>query len=168
MRPLVLKNLSPIELPLPVGRYLVVAGLHKIPPHVALIESGKYFALTVKGSEFHEDANRLISRLLNKGTAVLLIKIKSSKTTSDPSPFFSQLGSLTENQSCLDPILDFLKKEMEINPKKDFLHGLIEELQQLELIEGLYMNKISLSGDFELQRYDRQAINQRIRELRKD
>jgi len=168
MRPLVLKNLSPIELPLPVGRYLVVAGLHKIPPHVALIESGKYFALTVKGSEFHEDANRLISRLLNKGTAVLLIKIKSSKTTSDPSLFFSQLGSLTENQSCLDPILDFLKKEMEINPKKDFLHGLIEELQQLELIEGLYMNKISLSGDFELQRYDRQAINQRIRELRKD
>jgi hypothetical protein len=168
MRPLVLKNLTPIELPLPVGRYLVVAGLHKIPPHVALIESGKYFALTVKGSEFHEDANRLISRLLNKGTAVLLIKIKSSKTTSDPSPFFSQLGSLTENQSCLDPILDFLKKEMEINPKKDFLHGLIEELQQLELIEGLYMNKISLSGDFELQRYDRQAINQRIRELRKD
>jgi hypothetical protein len=168
MRPLVLKNLSPIELPLPVGRYLVVAGLHKIPPHVALIESGKYFALTVKGSEFHEDANRLISRLLNKGTAVLLIKIKSSKTTSDPSLFFSQLGSLTENQSCLDPILDFLKKEMEINPKKDFLHGLIEELQQLELIEGLYMNKISLSGDLELQRYDRQAINQRIRELRKD
>jgi hypothetical protein len=168
MRPLVLKNLTPIELPLPVGRYLVVAGLHKIPPHVALIESGKYFALTVKGSEFHEDANRLISRLLNKGTAVLLIKIKSSKTTSDPSPFFSQLGSLTENQSCLDPILDFLKKEMEINPKKDFLHGLIEELQQLELIEGLYMNKISLSGDLELQRYDRQAINQRIRELRKD
>ena len=168
MRPLVLKNLTPIELPLPVGRYLVVAGLHKIPPHVALIESGKYFALTVKGSEFHEDANRLISRLLNKGTAVLLIKIKSSKTSIDPSPFFSQLGSLTENQSCLDPILDFLKKEMEINPKKDFLHGLIEELQQLELIEGLYMNKISLSGDLELQRYDRQAINQRIRELRKD
>lgn len=168
MRPLVLKNLKPIELPLPIGRYLVVAGLHKIPPHVALIESGKYFALTVKGSEFHEDANRLISRLLNKGTAVLLIKIKSSKTTSDPSPFFSQLGSLTENQSCLDPILEFLKIEMNILPEKPFLHGLIEELQQLELIEGLYMNKISLSGDLELQRYDRQAINQRIRELRKD
>lgn len=168
MRPLVLKNLKPIELPLPNGRYLVVAGLHKIPPHVALIESGKYFALTVKGSEFHEDANRLISRLLNKGTAVLLIKIKSSKTTSDPSPFFSQLGSLTENQSCLDPILEFLKIEMNILPEKPFLHGFIEELQQLELIEGLYMNKISLSGDLELQRYDRQAINQRIRELRKD
>ena len=168
MRPLVLKNLKPIESPLPNGRYLVVAGLHKIPPHVALIESGKYFALTVKGSEFHEDANRLISRLLNKGTAVLLIKIKSSKTTSDPSPFFSQLGSLTENHSCLDPILEFLKIEMNILPEKPFLHGLIEELQQLELIESLYMNKISLSGDLELQRYDRQAINQRIRELRKD
>jgi hypothetical protein len=168
MRPLVLKNLKPIELPLPNGRYLVVAGLHKIPPHVALIESGKYFALTVKGSEFHEDANRLISRLLNKGTAVLLIKIKSSKTTSDPSPFFSQLGSLAENQSCLDPILEFLKIEMNILPEKPFLHGFIEELQQLELIEGLYMNKISLSGDLELQRYDRQAITQRIRELRKD
>lgn len=168
MRPLVLKNLKDIELPLPNGRYLVVAGLHKIPPHVALIESGVYFALTVKGPEIHLDANRLISRLVNKGTAVLLIKIKSSKTTSDPSPFFSQLGSLTENQSCLDPILGFLKKEMGINPEKDFLHGLIEELQQLELIEGIYKNKISLSGDLELQRYDRQAINQRIRELRKD
>jgi hypothetical protein len=168
MRPLVLKNIIQIELPLSTGRYLVVAGLHKIPPHVALIESGKYFALTVKGPEFHQDANRLISRLINKGTSVLLIKIKSSELTSDPSPFFSQLGSLTENQSCLDPILDFLKKEMGINPEKDFLHGLIEELQQLDLIESIYMNKLSLSGEFELQRYDRQAINKRIRELRKD
>jgi hypothetical protein len=168
MRPLVLKNILQIELPLPTGSYLVVAGLHKIPPHVALIETGKYFALTVKGPEFHQDANRLISRLINKGTSVLLIKIKSSELTSDPSPFFSQLGSLTENQSCLDPILDFLKKEMGINPEKDFLHGLIEELQQLDLIESIYMNKLSLSGEFELQRYDRQAINKRIRELRKD
>jgi hypothetical protein len=168
MRPLVLKNIIQIELPLSTGRYLVVAGLHKIPPHVALIESGKYFALTVKGPEFHQDANRLISRLINKGTNVLLIKIKSSELTSDPSPFFSQLGSLTENQSCLDPILDFLKKEININPEKSFLHGLIEELQKLDLIESIYMNRLSLSGELELQRYDRQAINKRIRELRKD
>lgn len=168
MRPLVLKNILQINLPLPNGRYLAVAGLHKIPPHVALIESGEYFALTVKGPEIHTNANRLISRLMNKGTVVLLIKIKSSENASDPTLIFSQLGSLTENQSCLDPILVFLKKEMGINPKKDFLHGLIEELQQLGLIEGLYMNKLSLSGEFELQRYDRQAINQRIRELRKD
>jgi hypothetical protein len=168
MRPLVLKNILQIELPLPTGRYLVVAGLHKIPPHVALVDSGMYFALTVKGPEIHQDANRLINRLINKGTSVLLIKIKSSELTIDPSPFFSQLGSLTENQSCLDPILDFLKKEMGINPKKDFLHGLIEELQQLDLIDSIYMNKLSLSGEFELQRYDRQAINKRIRELRKD
>ena len=168
MRPLVLKNILQIELPLLTGRYLVVAGLHKIPPHVAFVDSGMYFALTVKGPEIHPDANRLISRLINKGTSVLLIKIKSSELTIDPSPFFSQLGSLTENQSCLDPILDFLKKEMGINPRKDFLHGLIEELQQLDLIDSIYMNKLSLSGEFELQRYDRQAINKRIRELRKD
>lgn len=168
MSTLVLKNLQPIVLPIPVGRYLVIAGLHKIPPHVALIESGKYFALTVKGSEYHEDANRLISRLVNKGTAVLLIKIKSAETINNPSPFFNELKNLSENESCLDPILEFLKIEMNIHPEKPFLHGLIEELQQLEIIEGLYMNKISLSGELELQRYDRQAINQRIRELRKD
>jgi hypothetical protein len=168
MRPLVLKNLHPITLPLPAGRYLVIAGLHKIPPHVALIESGKYFALTVKGSEFHEDANRLISRLLNKGTAVLLLKIKSVETTSNPNLFFSELKNLSENESCLDPILEFLKIEMNILPEKPFLHGLIEELQKLNLIEGLFMNKVSLSGELELHRYDRQAINQRIRELRKD
>lgn len=168
MSTLVLKNLQPIVLPIPLGRYLVIAGLHKIPPHVALIESGKYFALTVKGSEYQEDANRLISRLVNKGTAVLLIKLKSAETINNPSPFFNELKNLSENESCLDPILEFLKIEMKIHPEKPFLHGLIEELQQLELIEGLYMNKISLSGELELQRYDRQAINQRIRELRKD
>jgi hypothetical protein len=167
MRPLVLKNLSPIELPLPDGRYLVIAGLHKIPPHVALIDSGSYFAFTVKGTEHHSDANRLINRLIKKGTAVLLVKIKSSQTPIDPAPFFNHLGILNEGNSCLDPILELLKEELNIIPEQPFLHGLLEELQKLNFIEEVFIHEVSLTGDFELQRYDRAAINQRIRELRK-
>ncbi len=168
MRPLVLKNLLPIELPLSSGRYLVIVGLHKIPPHVALIDSGNYFAFTVKGSEHHTDANRLINRLIKKGTSVLLVKIKSTQNPIYPAPFFMQLGILNEGNSCLDPILELLRQEQDILPEQPFLHGLLEELQKRNLIDSIFIHEVSLSGEFELKPYDRAAINHRIRELRKD
>ncbi len=166
MRPMVLKNLLPFQLPIEPARYLLIAGLQNIPPHVAWIEWGQYFAFTVKGFDHGKDANRLIGRLISKGTPIVLVKIKATNPATNPAQYFQHLGRLIEGNSCLDPILHFFANEMKLIPERPYLHGLLEKLTHENFIESMHKSPYLPSGEFELQMYDRADIDLRIRSLR--
>ncbi len=91
----------------PEGAFILLIEPRRIPPHLALIENGRYYSLSVKGVEVDKNASELLRAFHRKGKEVLLIGLSPGSELSEPSNFFLPYrGWEPPTSSCLGPIID--------------------------------------------------------------
>lgn len=165
MAQLEFQSLTAAPAELPEGRYLLLVGIQHVPPHVALIENNTYLALTVKGPEVINPAHRVLSKLRKKQIPCLVLKLIYPENRLDPEVFFTERAPLLPGNSCIDPVVSFLHAESQFLPEKPFLHGLIEELQKLSLVECVWSLQEMPDARVIIPEYSASVIDDRIREL---
>ncbi len=94
------------------GLWLVLIGINETPPHIILVNDGKYFSLSVRKVDCGSSVEKLISMLSRKNIPSLFIHIESKDSTEKISSLlhtiYKELRPLgnTEN-TCLSPIKEF-------------------------------------------------------------
>ena len=164
---IVLDSLLPLAENINDGLYLALVGTHRLPPHVALIHQGLYFAQTVNGPQIGRQAADVIQVLQNRQIPFLLLELKSPSTSSAPNNFFIELKPLEKGHSCIEPIVDYLKHTVSLQVKKPYLHGLLQALIQAELLSATYALPMPEKAQFTLEPYGKERIDWRISNLQK-
>ncbi|MGP8217313.1 MAG: hypothetical protein ACLQQ4_17225 [Bacteroidia bacterium] len=62
------------------GLWLVITGVNDIPPHIAIIDHGKYFSLTVRRKKIGESIDIFLKAISRRTTPTLFVPIKSEHT----------------------------------------------------------------------------------------
>jgi hypothetical protein len=92
------------------GIYLCLYHTDSIPPHIILIVHGKYYSLSVRGSEITEPVNKLYRRISQSRSKVLFIHINLNYQGSDPALFFNKYAEPQEGKvTCLTPVREYLQ-----------------------------------------------------------
>ncbi len=140
---------------LPRGVFLLLVEPGRIPPHLALIEDGFYFSLSVKGVELEKDAKRMIDALDRKEKDFLMLGLG---TDLDPEKarraFEAYEGHEPPLTSCLEPIV--LRLFGADAPKLRTVHGLIAHLREEGLLqEAHYSGPVQrIEGEFWIPPYE--------------
>lgn len=166
MEAFVLNHLRPLPLELNKGLYLLLAGTHIIPPHVALIHGNTYFAHTVKGNDIRRQAADVLRRWDARKTPFVLLEFRDENWPS-PEPFFSTLTPLQTGQSCIQPIVNYLEQYSTLKVSQPFLHGLLTALIDANLIENTFAVPLPENKTFRLEPYGKEIIDQRIQGLQR-
>lgn len=91
--------------------WLVLTGIHEIPPHIALISDGKYYAVSVRKVDCGTPLSRFVNTLERKHIPTLFVKIDAGSTSIDEAQLqsiFSHLQPLKNTgDTCLAPIRNF-------------------------------------------------------------
>lgn len=164
---IVLDSLLPLPENINDGLYLALVGTHRLPPHVALIHQGLYFAQTVKGPQIGRQAADVIQVLQNRQIPFLLLRLKSSSTSTAPNNFFAGLEPLEMGHSCVEPIVDYLKHALNLEVKQPYLHGLLQALIDAELLGETFALPMPENAQFTLEPYGKERIDWRISNLQK-
>jgi len=99
------------------GLWLILAGINEIPPHIALIQNGKYYSVSARKVKLGEPVERFLKAISRNSLPTLFIGIKRC---ADIPPmgglrgaeeFFNSYSVLGNgDHSCLSPISDFFAK----------------------------------------------------------
>ncbi len=164
---IVLDSLLPLPQNLSEGLYLALVGTNQLPPHVALIHQGLYFAQTVKGPQVGRQAADVISVLQNRQIPLLLLELNSTRSQDSPESFFSAQKPLEKDHSCIEPIVDYLKQTLNLQVIQPFLHGLIQALLDAQHVRHSYAHPLPPISKFILEPYGQERIDLRIANLQK-
>lgn len=167
MEAYVLNHLRPLPAYLHEGLYLLLAGTHHIPPHVALIHMNTYFAHTVKGLDIRRQAADVLGRWDARKTPFILLEFQTEKWTS-PEPFFNTLTPLQTGQSCIQPIVAYLEQNSSLKVKQPFLHGLLMALIEGNFVNNTFASPLPENRTFRLEPYGKDVIDLRIQGLQRN
>jgi hypothetical protein len=132
-----------------IGLWLVLAGVSEIPPHIALIENGKYYSVSARKVKAGEPVDKFLRAISRNSLPTLFISIVPPQTGGSRGAEFCfnsypVLGN--GDHSCLSPISDFFAK----NYSNEFANtSLVFELlalaQEQELLlecKGIYLPQL--------------------------
>lgn len=126
--------------PLDAGSYILLVEPRRVPPHLALIEGGHYYSLSVKGVEKGKNAYRTLEALQRKGKAFLLIRFQAPANAPSPYEAFEAYeGTGPPQISCLPPLLD--RCAVPQDRGCDTVHELIASLSERELLHPPHLAK---------------------------
>lgn len=109
----------------PTLNYLWVLHADKIPPHVGISTSGKYFSLKHNGKDEHLPIDRVIELVERKGIKTLAIRLLNNYSLSELEEAFSAFDTTFSNEiTCLAPI-----EKLVIRPKFEKLEALLVDLE---------------------------------------
>ena len=158
------------------GLWLVLVGINEIPPHIALISTGKYYSLSTRKVDCGSSLERLINTLKRKHISSLFIKIEGQNTediTSKPNlileNIYKNLQPLksTEN-TCLSPIKEFFANSYSDEfASIQYIFELLALAQKKGLI-GEYISLFPIDNDAKsitLPKYTMEQIKNRIHEI---
>lgn len=161
------------------GFYLHMYKADCEPPHIAFSIEGILYELNHNGPRIRNDINALLSLLTTKNIKALFFEIRALKklTTTESKQilegFMNGYNGFheTNNVSCLSPIKDFFKWGYNIETEKvNFVFDLLPLLRNDNLIiKTSHLNMAELineNGSVCLKKYNREAINNRIQEIK--
>jgi hypothetical protein len=154
------------------GPVLIVQHVNKQPPHIAIGYLGHYFSLTVKGPEVEIDLELRIQKLRKLKVPTMffflsepIIKIGLEEV----SMIFKRYKPLKTGGTCLAPITDFYKKAYKLNPSRELVFGLLEELDAQNRIESIYSIQLQEflqnENTFSMNYYTPETVQMRIENL---
>jgi len=163
------------------GLWLVIAGIDGIPPHIALINEGRYFSVSAKRVEAGIPLQNFLKAISKRSVPTVFIQLKNvgNKTDLLKSCFekYPTLGN--GDHSCLWPIRDFSAQSYsEKYRKSEFVFELLAMAQKDNLIlvcKSLYIDSLISSppqmgrwgGAIVLSKYNHSQIRERINSILK-
>lgn len=149
------------------GFFIVLFHANKIPPHLGLIASSKYFSLTATETQIGIDIEPIWRVIRSKSIETIFIQIDCNPNMKHLSVIFDAYENVVEREfTCLQPIKEFFEKECLLNVEEvNFVFDLIKKLKEKEMIMQsfhLNMGNHINEGDFQLQEYTLDDIYKRI------
>jgi hypothetical protein len=95
------------------GLWLVLAGVNEIPPHIALIQDGKYYSISARKVKVGEPIEKFLKAISRNSLPTLFISIAFHQTGGlrGAEEFFNSYPVLGNgDHSCLSPVSDFFAK----------------------------------------------------------
>ena len=151
------------------GFYLCLIATDKMPPHIALIASGKYYSTSVRGVKLGVDYKTLIKIIEQKQTPTLFIQLDVEPNFISLNNAYAKYPKLSENESCLFPIRDYFRNEGETNEYWNFVFNAVDDLLAKDKVVRSYeMNMTTLikENSFQLMEYTKEDIIALIKELK--
>ncbi len=148
------------EIELTSGIYLWVWHADKIPPHIGVSLGGHYFSLKSNGKDSNLPVGKVLEILTKKKIPSLLVQCDLQVESIQP--FFKDYQSADGiDITCLTPLIHLVFNDN----RKITLHVLLDNLFQANKIKSIYA--VHLTEDYKgLEEYDREVINQRIKNLK--
>ena len=165
-----LSGIVPFELPLEDSPYLLILHADKQPVHLTLVVEKLFYSLTYKNCDTDLPIEKILKMIHMKKISCLWIKLKQPSihlNSVSVSKIFNQFPPLQAKQSCLDPIWQILQVHYNIPQGKPLVFGLLDSLNDHQLIEQLASCYLPNSGDgnFSMKRYDIDVVEDRIVKL---
>jgi hypothetical protein len=141
------------------GLYFMLIFQQKVFPHLAILNQGKYWSLSLNQVYRAVPGLQRWKSLRRKLLPVIFIKINSEKSDEDLLRLaFSGYNPLHLNQqTCLSPVLDFFRLKTGQNIQAEIVADLVLELSRLSYIQNYLAINIQ-SGPFCLPDYSRQDV----------
>jgi hypothetical protein len=163
---------SPDELN--TGLWVVLAGINEIPPHIALIQEGKYYSVTTNRVKVDEPVEKILKAISRKNLPTIFVRIKSNNEpilSEELGEAFSVYPTLGNGEhSCLSPISDFFAKTYSAEFGNKHLVFDVLSLAQKKgmLVEGkaLYTDNLD-NGVLHLSKYSHEQIRNKINSILK-
>lgn len=170
-----LKNVSAIETKeLKNDLWLVLTGIDNIPPHIALINSGKYYSVTARKVKVGEPIENFLKAISRNTLPTIFVKINMSQPSKalweTLNDIFSKYPTLGNGEhTCHWPIRDFFSLVSSADFKKaNLVFDLLEELQAKNML--LECRSIYIDGgrqEIELPKYTLGHIREKINSILK-
>lgn len=109
---LVVEKLQSPDL-LNTGLWMVLAGINEIPPHIALINNGKYYSISARKIEVGEPIEKFLKAISRRTLPTVFVGIKPGNEDIEQElrEAFSHYPTLGNGEhSCLWPVRDFFAK----------------------------------------------------------
>lgn len=152
------------------GIWLAVLHVDRIPPHIGIIFSGKYFSLTIKGKEIGVELIALVKTILQKKIPTVFLKIKDHPVFSTEhiqDIFIEQLHEFDQvkqfQSTCLSPIKKCFNEFYALSSnEKELFYEFIQKLHDNGfLLTSMPLNYENKEG-IELPFYTEELLNQKI------
>lgn len=152
----------------PKSMYLTLINIDSPPPHIALINKQIYFSLSTKGVKTNIDAEQRLVSLKRKGQCTLLLELTCDIPNRLIFDIFEQYPSLSESESCLNPIKEVLELNRIDCSNAKYAFDIIELLLQKQFIRNQYhinCDTIIFDQSLFIAKYDQNTIDRHIRKL---
>ncbi len=160
-------NIKPFR-SLDEGMYLVLLHANSVPPHLGLINSKRYYSLSVKGQAIGEDATALIKLINRKSIKTLFVRLQDEKVDLEfLKKIFSAKEQVTKEITCLYPIRIVLSElyEMKI-AKAQYIYEVLPYLffnDQIVEVTHKNMDDNICNGTFQFEKYTMETIQARVK-----
>lgn len=157
------------------GIWLAVLHIDRIPPHIGIIFSGRYYSLTIKGKERKVDLGALTKTIQQKKIKTVFIKIKDHPVFSTEHMediFNEQLNEFDQvkqyQSTCLSPIKRCFNEFYSLqSDEKELFYEFMQKMNDNHFASVLMsLNNDSKDG-LELPYYTHETLNQKIMNERK-
>jgi len=155
------------------GVYLVIFHANRVPPHIGMFSSGRYYSLTATESQIGINIDSIWRTITSKEIETLFVQINSSPSESLLTSIYSSYKTARAYQfTCLRPIKDFFHIHHGMSMDNvQFIFDLIPALRSANLVEKTYHLNLKFpvyENFFELLQYDMVDVYQRIEELQNE
>jgi hypothetical protein len=163
------------------GLWLIMAGVDDIPPHIALLNEGKYYSVSARKVDIGSPLENLLKAISRKNVPTLFIKFpQPASQLIDLEGIFEQyptLGTPIQNSafniehfSCLWPVRDFFANAFGVKySKATLVFELLKMAQDDNIILGcksLFVDEpIFANGLVTLPKYTQEQIRERINSI---
>lgn len=143
------------------GTFLWIWYADKIPPHIGLSSSGKYFSLKVNGKDENIEVLKVLSIIQRKKIVTVFVRIKNEYQIDKVKSTYSKFHKAeTGKNTCLSPITQLLDCSEEVFQLSDLLIYLSNN-KEIESVFGL-----NLDSDYKgIPPYTKEDIENRLRKL---
>ncbi len=143
------------------GQYIVLLHADKVPPHLGMLDHGRYHSLTYKNVIVDQSLETLLRAIDGKGIGSLFVEVES---VPDLRTFFVDDSKIELGKStCLSPIRNAFSTKLEAAKDTRFIFELLPLLQAEGMLGiSLFKNLTVEEGVFSLNKYGMEEVNARI------
>ncbi len=166
-----LQNLNQSELK--QGVFVVLLDALKVPPHLLLIVSGKFFSISTLGASLDEDVDKYINFIQRKKTPAVFVKLCMPEIFTHED-LLKKVRKITQSYpkvdvgiaTCLSPLRDFCSEVYSTDKSKiSLIFDLLDSLKNQNVIEAYFQMNLEQelqNGTLSLDKYSVFEVNEAI------
>lgn len=152
------------------GVFLWLLKVDRIPPHLGLSVDGKYYSITIKGSEIGLDLENEMQKWVKRGLPRIAILLDiDSPNEALLEQVFTASTLRSAAKSCLIPVLHLLSFLIPEIGRYKTVHELIIDLQNINKVKAYFGSNVKrwlTDGIFHLKHYTADEVQAYIQSLK--
>lgn len=150
---------------------ILIINADKIPPHLGIYSTSKYFSISVNDVHIGNSIEVIIQYIHRKRIPTIFIRLKEEFNENDLIETFNSFQKLSGQCTCIQPIKEMFKSKVPEASKAMFIFELIPILRSNGWVKSyhhLYADELLIDKSFSLRTYSMDDVMNRINLLVND